>query len=88
MTREQRNVAMRYMEGTVEVMGKNVVATILRKTDDNSAGQPHIVVRSSHITDDKTIAVSREDFDHLYPGMLVTVYKVGWGPISAWWLRR
>ncbi len=76
------------MEGTAEVMRKNVVATILRKTDDGPAGQFHIVVRSSGIAEDKTIRVSREDYDHLHPGMLVTVFKAGWGPISVWWLRQ
>lgn len=79
---------MRQIEGTAETMGKNVVATIVRKIDDSPVGHRYIVIRSSYITDDKTIAISREDYDHLYPGMLVTVFRVGWGPLSAWWLRR
>lgn len=83
-----RITAMRQVEGRAEVMGKYVIATIIRKTDDRLADQFHIVVRSSTIPDDKTIAVSQEDYNHLYPGMLVTVFKVGWGPLSAWWLRR
>jgi hypothetical protein len=83
-----RIAAMRQAEGTAEAMGKYVIATIMRKTDNRLADQFHVVVRSSTIPDDKTIAVSQEDYDHLYPGMLVTVFKVGWGPLSAWWLRR
>lgn len=69
-------------------MGKNIIATIMRKTDDRLADQFHIVVRSSTIPADQTIAVSQDDYDHLSPGMLVTVGKVGWGPLSAWGLRR
>jgi hypothetical protein len=86
--RDREFTAMRQAEGTAKLMGNNVIATIMRKTDDRLADQFHIVVRSSTIPDDKTIAVSQEDYEHLYPGMLVTVFKVGWGPLSAWWLRR
>jgi hypothetical protein len=75
------------MKGPEETMGNNVVATIVRKTDEGPAGQRHIVVRASALPGDTAITVSRDDYDHLQPGMLVTVFHVGWGPLSAWWLR-
>jgi hypothetical protein len=68
-------------------MGANVVATIVRKTDEGPAGQFRIVVRASAMPSDTAITVSRDDYDHLYAGMLVTVSQVGWGPLSAWRLR-
>jgi hypothetical protein len=76
------------MKGPEETMGNTVVATIVRKTDEGPAGQLHIVVRASALPGDTAITVSRDDYDHLQPGMLVTVFHVGWGPLSAWWLRK
>ena len=76
------------MKGPKETMENNVVATIVRKTDEGPAGRRHIVVRASALPGDTAITVSREDYAHLQPGMLVTVFHVGWGPLSAWWLRR
>ena len=75
------------MKGSEETMGNTVVATIVRKMDEGPAGQLHIVVRASALPGDTAITVSRDDYNHLQPGMLVTVFHVGWGPLSAWWLR-
>ena len=63
-------------------MGTSVVATIVRKTGEGPAGQFRIVVRSSAMPSDIAITVSRDDYDHLHAGMLVTVFQVGWGPLS------
>jgi hypothetical protein len=68
-------------------MGTNVVATIVRKTGEGPAGQFRIVVRSSAMSGDTAITVSRDDYDHLHAGMLVTVSQIGWGPLSVWRLR-
>ena len=76
------------MKGPKETMENNVVATIVRKTDDGPAGHLHIVVRASTLPGDTAITVSRDDYNHLHPGMLVTVSQIGWGPFSVWRLRR
>jgi hypothetical protein len=76
------------MKGLEETMEANVVATIVRNTDEGPAGQFRIVVRSSAMPGDTAITVSRDDYDHLHPGMLVTVSQIGWGPFSVWRLRR
>jgi hypothetical protein len=75
------------MKGPEETMGANVVATIVRKSGEGPAGQYRIVVRASTLPGDTPITVSRDDYDHLHAGMLVTVFQVGWGPLSAWKLR-
>jgi hypothetical protein len=79
--------AHRRMKGREETMENTVVATIVRKTDEGPARRLHIVVRASALPGDTAITVSQDDYDHLQPGMLVTVFHVGWGPLSAWWLR-
>jgi hypothetical protein len=69
-------------------MWQDVVATIIRKTDGRPSGVCQISVRSSAIGRDHVIRVSREEYAHLHPGMLVTVFMLGWGPLSTWRLRR
>jgi hypothetical protein len=76
------------MKGPEETMGNSVVATIVRKTDEGPAGQFRIVVRASALPGDTAITVSRDDYDQLQPGMLVTVSQIGWGPLFVWRLRR
>jgi hypothetical protein len=76
------------MKGPEETMGNNVVATIVRKTDEGPAGQLRIVVRASTMPGDTAITVSRDDYNQLYAGMLVTVSQIGWGPFSVWRLRH
>ena len=46
------------------------------------------MVRSSTMARDQVIRVSRDEYLQLYPGMLVKVFMMGWGPLSAWRLRR
>jgi hypothetical protein len=46
------------------------------------------MVRSSAMGRDQVIRVSREDYAQLQLGMLVKVFMLGWGPLSAWRLRR
>jgi hypothetical protein len=69
-------------------MWKDVVATIMRKTEGGPEGVYQISVRSSAMQHDQTIRVSREEYSYLHPGMLVTVFMIGWGPLSTWRLRR
>jgi hypothetical protein len=69
-------------------MWKDVVATITRKTDGGPNGVCQIMVRSSAMGRDHAIRVSREDYAQLHPGMLVTLFMLGWGPLSTWRLRR
>jgi len=69
-------------------MWKDVVATIMQKTDGGSKGVYQILVRSSTMARDQAIRVSRDEYTHFHPGMLVTVFMMGWGPLSAWRLRR
>ena len=69
-------------------MWKDVIATITRKTADGSAGVYQIIVRSSTMGRDQAIRVSQEEYAQFYPGMLVTVFMRGWGPLSTWRLRR
>jgi hypothetical protein len=80
--------ARRHRIGGEEMLGKTIVATIMRKGDEGPAGQLYIIVRSYAIAIDKVITISQADFDVLHPGMLVNVRHVGWGPFSAWWLRH
>jgi hypothetical protein len=68
-------------------MENTVVATIVRKTDEGPAGRRRIVVRASALPGDTAITVTQAEYDQLDAGMLVTVFHVGWGPLSAWWLR-
>ena len=69
-------------------MWKDVIATVTRKIDGGPNGAYQISVRSSAIGHDQAIRVSQEEYGQLYPGMLVTVFKMGWGPMSTWRLRR
>lgn len=69
-------------------MWKDVIATITRKTGGDSAGVYQIIVRSSAMGRDQAIHVSQEEYAQFYPGMLVTVFMRGWGPLSTWQLRR
>jgi len=69
-------------------MSSKVIAAIMRKTDNNSGGTLCIVVRASALGEDKTIAVSRQEYEQFQPGMFVTMTKGNWGPISAWRLTR
>jgi hypothetical protein len=69
-------------------MWKDVVATIMQKTDGGSEGVYQIRVRSSAMARDEAIRVSRDEYAQFHPGMLVTVFMMGWGPLSAWRLRR
>ncbi|HEV8191940.1 MAG TPA: hypothetical protein VGP82_10720 [Ktedonobacterales bacterium] len=69
-------------------MWKDVVATVMQKTDGGPGGVCQILVRSSSIGRDRVIRVSRDEFFQLHPGMLVKVFMLGWGPLSAWRLRR
>ena len=69
-------------------MWKDIVATVMQKTDGGPGGVCQIKVRSSTIGRDQVIRVSRDEYSHLYPGMLVKVFMMGWGPLSAWRLRR
>jgi hypothetical protein len=80
--------AQGHMTGMEKMPGKTIVATIVQKVDEGPGGQRYIVVRSSAIAVDTVITVSQQDFDHLYPGMLVTVSQIGWGVFSTWRLRR
>ena len=69
-------------------MWKDVIATITRKSGSDSAGVYQIIVRSSAMGRDEEIRVSQEEYAQFYPGMLVTVFMRGWGPLSTWRLRR
>jgi len=69
-------------------MWKDIIATIMQKTDGDSEGVYQIRVRSSAMGRDQVIRVSRDEYFQLHPGMLVKVFMMGWGPLSAWRLRR
>lgn len=69
-------------------MWNSYVATIMRKTSDDQRGACHIVVRSSALGEDRAIRVLPEEYATFSPGMLVTVLRVGWGPLSVWSLQR
>lgn len=69
-------------------MSSNVTAAIIRKADNSPGGARYIVVRASALGDDKTIVVSRQDYERFQPGMLVNITKGGWGVISKWRLMR
>jgi len=70
------------------MLGKTILATIVRKREEGLTGQFYIIVRSSAMAGDKVIPISQEDYDELHPGMLVEVHRVGWGVFSTWRLRR
>lgn len=69
-------------------MSSNITAAIIRKADNSPMGVRYIVVRASALGDDKTIVVSRQEYEQLQPGMLVNMTKGVWGPISKWRLMR
>lgn len=69
-------------------MSNDVTAVIIRKTDQNQHGALCLMVRASVFGEDKAIAVSRQEYDRLQPGGLVSLRRVGWGPISKWLLNR
>jgi hypothetical protein len=72
------------MKGRERLSEKTIVATIVQKADEGPGGRRYIVVRSSAMAADVAITISREEYDHLHLGMLVTVFQIGWGPLSAW----
>jgi len=69
-------------------MSNDVTAVIIRKTDQNQHGALYLLVRASVFNEDKAIAVSRQEYDRLQPGGLVSLRKSGWGPIGKWLLNR
>jgi hypothetical protein len=71
-----------------ESMSNDVTAVIIRKTDQNQHGTLYLMVRASVFGEDKAIAVSRQDYDRLQPGGLVSLRHAGWGPIGKWLLNR
>ena len=66
---------------------KTILATVMQKADGGPRGRLSVVVRSSALAADAIIVVSQQDYDHVQPGMLVTLIQVGWGPLSSWRLR-
>lgn len=69
-------------------MRNDVVATITQKSDGGPGGVYQIRVRSSVMRGEQAIRVSQKEYTVLNPGMLVTVFMIGWGPLSTWRLRR
>ena len=69
-------------------MSSKVIAAIMRKADNSPSGTRYIVVRASALGEDKTIAVSQQEYEQFQPGMFVNMTKGNWGPISAWRLTR
>ncbi len=69
-------------------MSNDVTAVIIRKTDQNQHGVLYLMVRASTWGEDKAIAVSRQEYDRLQPGGLVSLRKAGWGPLGKWLLNR
>lgn len=69
-------------------MWKDSIATIIRKIEGEPEGVYQISVRSSTMRRDEKIRVSQKEFAELHLGMLVTVFMIGWGPLSTWRLRR
>jgi hypothetical protein len=67
---------------------KTILATVVRKAEEGARGGLSLVVRSSALAADTIITVSQQEYDHVQPGMLVTIFQVGWGPLSAWKLRQ
>jgi hypothetical protein len=76
------------MKGPEETMENNVVATIVRKTDEGPAGRLHIVVRASALPGDTAITVTQAEYDQLDAGMLVNVQRIGWRLFSTWRVVR
>ncbi len=72
----------------VHHMPNNLIAAIVRKSDNSPAGSRYIIVRASALGEDKWIVVSRQEYEQFQPGMLVSMTKGVWGPISKWRLRR
>jgi hypothetical protein len=70
------------------MLWKTITATVMRKGNDGGSGGRYLIVRSSALSNDKVVSVSREDYEHLDQGMLVTVRQVGWGAFSTWRLQR
>lgn len=69
-------------------MSNDVTAVIIRKTDQNQHGALYLMVRASVFGEDKAIAVSRQEYDRLQPGGLVSLRRAGWGPLGKWLLNR
>jgi hypothetical protein len=69
-------------------MSNDVTAVIIRKTDQNQRGALYLLVRASILGEDKTIAVTQQEYDQLQPGGLVSLRRAGWGPIGKWLLNR
>ncbi len=76
------------MKTEVQQMSNDVTAAIVRKTARSQDGALYILVRASAFGEDKAVSVSRQDYDRLQPGMLVRMFRAGWGPTSQWRLRR
>ena len=72
----------------VPLMSSTLTAAIIRKADNSPGGARYIVVRASALGDDKMIVVSRQEYEQFQPGMLVSMTKGGWGPISKWRLAK
>jgi hypothetical protein len=69
-------------------MSNDVTAAIIRKTDRSQDGALYLLVRASAFGEDQAVSVSRQDYDQLQPGMLVRMFRAGWGPTRQWHLRR
>ena len=67
---------------------RTILATVMQKADEGPRGRLSLVVRSSALAADTIVTVSRQDYDHVQPGMLVTLIQVGWGPLTSWKLRQ
>jgi hypothetical protein len=72
------------MKGREYLAEKTIVATVIRKVDEGLGGRQYIVVRSSAMAADVVITISQAEYERLHPGMLVTAFQIGWGPLSAW----
>ena len=68
-------------------MSDDITATVLRKTGGGPSGALSILVRASTFGEDQTVAVSRQQYDWLQPGMLVRMFRAGWGPTRRWHVR-
>lgn len=68
-------------------MSNDITATVLRKSEGGQSGPLYILVRASTFSEDKTVVVSRQEYDWLQPGMLVRLFRAGWGPTSKWHVR-
>lgn len=65
-------------------MSNDVTALIIRKPEQTQGGALFLLVRASIFGADKSIAVSRQDYDRFQPGELVSLRHAGWGPLGKW----